>query len=81
MMREDVTVLDKAREILILVLDITDAEVGSHSSFRDDLKMDSLEKIEFIARAERSFGRTLDLYQVAEADTLAELVPLLRDAR
>ncbi|MFJ4650553.1 acyl carrier protein [Nocardia sp. NPDC088792] len=79
-MVDEMAVLDKVREILILVLDVDDTEVGSHTSFQDDLEMNSLQKIEFIARAERSFGRTLELGEVAGADTLADLIPLLRRA-
>ncbi|WP_405163005.1 acyl carrier protein [Nocardia sp. NBC_01499] len=72
-------VLDRARDILMVVLDIDDTEIGSHSSFQADLEMDSLQKIEFIARIERSFGQTLDMHDVAGTDSLAALVSLLRD--
>lgn len=80
MITEDVAVLDKVREILVVVLDMDDAEIGSHTSFTDDLEMDSLQKIEFIARTERFFGRALDLAAVAGADSLAELIALLRES-
>ncbi|MFI1918371.1 acyl carrier protein [Nocardia sp. NPDC020380] len=80
MVEEDMAVLGKVREILAQVLDMDDNQIGSHTSFRDELELDSLQKIELIARTERAFDRTLDLHEVAVADTLADLVPLLRGA-
>ncbi|MFJ9327506.1 AMP-binding protein [Streptomyces sp. NPDC101230] len=72
--------VERLRHIVASVLELDLAEVGAEASFHRDLKMDSLEKVEFAARVEWAFGVALSDEEASAIDSALAAAVLL-DAR
>lgn len=75
----DESVLNRLREILAAVVEMEAEQIPADASFYRELEMDSLEKIEMIARIERSFGVQFDPEEAAEVDALTDIEVILRN--
>ncbi|MYR37976.1 o-succinylbenzoate--CoA ligase, partial [Streptomyces sp. SID4944] len=72
--------VERLRHIVASVLELDLAEVSAEASFQHDLKMDSLEKVEFAARVEWAFGVALSDEEASGIDSALAAAVLL-DAR
>ncbi|WP_234370695.1 acyl carrier protein, partial [Streptomyces luridiscabiei] len=72
--------VERLRHIVASVLELDLAEVPAEASFHRDLKMDSLEKVEFAARVEWAFGVALSDEEASGIDSALAAAVLL-DAR
>ncbi|MFF6906480.1 AMP-binding protein [Streptomyces sp. NPDC012389] len=72
--------VERLRHIVASVLELDLAEVPAEASFHRDLKMDSLEKVEFAARVEWAFGVALSDEEASSIDSALAAAELL-DAR
>ncbi|CAM5274574.1 Benzoate--CoA ligase [Streptomyces abikoensis] len=68
---------DRLREIVAFVLDVDVADVRADASFQQDLKVDSLEKVEIAARIEQTFGIALGDDETAAVDSVRDALDLL----
>ncbi|MFC5147830.1 AMP-binding protein [Streptomyces aureoversilis] len=68
---------DRLRDIVAFVLDLDVADVRADASFHQDLKVDSLEKVEIAARIEQTFGVALGDDETAGMDSVRDAVELL----
>ncbi|MFF7725180.1 AMP-binding protein [Streptomyces sp. NPDC008001] len=68
---------DRLREIVAFVLDIDVADVRADASFHQELKVDSLEKVEIAARIEQTFGIALGDDETAGVDSVQDALDLL----
>ncbi|MGK5732156.1 AMP-binding protein [Streptomyces sp. URMC 124] len=68
---------DRLREIVAFVLDLDVADVRADASFHQDLKVDSLEKVEIAARIEQTFGVALGDDETAGMDSVRDAAELL----
>ncbi|MCZ7417484.1 MULTISPECIES: AMP-binding protein [unclassified Streptomyces] len=71
-------IVERIRRIVADVLELDLAEISADASFQQDLKVDSLEKVEIAARVERAFGHGLHGEDFAEIDSVLDAVGLLR---
>lgn len=69
--------LSKVRDIIIEQLGVTEEEVTMDSSFRDDLKADSLDLVELIMAFEEEFGGEISDEQAQELETVGDVVRYL----
>ncbi|MET7503599.1 AMP-binding protein [Streptomyces microflavus] len=72
--------VERLRHIVASVLELDLADVPAEASFHRDLKMDSLEKVEFAARVEWAFGVALSDEEASGIDSALAAAVLL-DAR
>ncbi|MFJ7061995.1 AMP-binding protein [Streptomyces microflavus] len=72
--------VERLRHIVASVLELDLAEVPAEASFHRDLRMDSLEKVEFAARVEWAFGVALSDEEASGIDSALAAAVLL-DAR
>ncbi|MFF7025444.1 AMP-binding protein [Streptomyces klenkii] len=68
---------DRLREIVAFVLDIDVEDVRADASFHQELKVDSLEKVEIAARIEQTFGIALGDDETAAVDSVRDALDLL----
>ncbi|MFF3812111.1 AMP-binding protein [Streptomyces bacillaris] len=69
--------VERLRHIVASVLELDLAEVSAEASFQHDLKMDSLEKVEFAARVEWAFGVALSDEEASGVDSALAAAVLL----
>ncbi|MEU5366058.1 AMP-binding protein [Streptomyces sp. NPDC005925] len=69
--------VERLRHIVATVLELDLAEVPADASFQQDLKLDSLEKVEVAVRIERAFGRGLADEEFAAVDSVLDAAGLL----
>ncbi|HET9381391.1 MAG TPA: AMP-binding protein [Streptomyces sp.] len=72
--------VERLRHIVATVLELDLAEVPADASFQQDLKLDSLEKVELATRIERAFGRALADEEFAAVDSVLDAAGLLENA-
>ncbi|WP_424888602.1 AMP-binding protein [Streptomyces sp. XH2] len=68
---------DRLREIVAFVLDVDVEDVRTDASFHQELKVDSLEKVEIAARIEQTFGIALGDDETAAVDSVRDALELL----
>ncbi|MDG9715354.1 AMP-binding protein [Streptomyces sp. DH24] len=73
----DTDIHDRLRAIVATVLELDIAEVSADASFHQNLKVDSLEKVEISVRIERHFGVTLTDEEAAAMDSVRDAAVLL----
>lgn len=78
-MVDESVVLDRIREILTSVMELEDVRISVDESFHLELEMDSLQKIEIVTRIERAFDLQLEPEEVANMDSLGDVLTLLRE--
>ncbi|MFZ4283768.1 phosphopantetheine-binding protein, partial [Streptomyces rhizosphaericola] len=69
--------VERLRHIVASVLELDLVEVTAGASFQHDLKMDSLEKVEFAARVEWAFGVALSDEEASGIDSARAAAVLL----
>ncbi|PWS43485.1 o-succinylbenzoate--CoA ligase, partial [Streptomyces sp. ZEA17I] len=69
--------MERLRHIVASVLELDLVEVTAGASFQHDLKMDSLEKVEFAARVEWAFGVALSDEEASGIDSARAAAVLL----
>jgi acyl carrier protein len=68
---------DRLRAIVATVLEMDVAEVSADASFHQNLRVDSLEKVEISVRIERDFGVTLTDEEAAAMDSVRDVAALI----
>lgn len=68
---------DRLREIVAFVLELDVRDVPADASFHQELKVDSLEKVEIAARIEQTFGIALTDEETAAVDSVRDAAALL----
>ena len=71
--------LEKIREILVEQLDLDPEDVVESASFRDDLGIDSLDLFELLMTIEEEYGFEFPAEDMAELDTVGDVVNYLSD--
>ena len=64
---------EKVREIVIDRMDGDEAEMGPDTRFKEDLFLDSLDEVEVIMDAEKSFDITINDEETARIKTVGQL--------
>ncbi|MCD9194593.1 AMP-binding protein [Streptomyces albireticuli] len=72
---------DRLREIVACVLELDVRDVPADASFHQELKVDSLEKVEIAARIEQTFGVALTDEETAAVDSVRDAAALLAAKR
>ncbi len=70
-------IYEKVKEIIIKNLKIDESKVIETASFKDDLKMDSLEQAELIMDLEKAFDCNIDEASAEKIKTVADAVSYL----
>ena len=65
---------EKVRDIIVEQLGVEPEEVTLSSSFRDDLKADSLDLVELIMAFEEEFGGEISDEQAQELESVGDVV-------
>jgi acyl carrier protein len=68
------TTFEKVQGIIVEQLGVEPEEVTLDSSFRDDLKADSLDLVELIMAFEEEFGGEISDEQAQELETVGDVV-------
>lgn len=69
--------LEKVRDIIVEQLGVDPEDVTMESSFRDDLKADSLDLVELIMAFEEEFGGEISDEKAQELETVGDVVRFL----
>ena len=74
-------IYNKVKEIIVKNLKIDESKVVETASFKDDLKMDSLEQAELIMDLEKAFDCTIDEAASEKIKTVADAVSYLESIK
>lgn len=77
----DNNIYEKVKEIIVKNLKIDASKVIETASFKDDLKMDSLEQAELIMDLEKAFDCTIDETTAEKIKTVADAVSYLESIK
>lgn len=77
----DNNIYEKVKEIIVKNLKIDESKVIETASFKDDLKMDSLEQAELIMDLEKVFDCTIDEATAEKIKTVADAVSYLESIK
>ena len=74
-------IYEKVKEIIIKNLKIDSSKIVETASFKDDLKMDSLEQAELIMDLEKAFDCTIDENAAEKIKTVSDAVLYLESIK
>lgn len=74
-------IYEKVKEIIIKNLKIDASKIVETASFKDDLKMDSLEQAELIMDLEKAFDCTIDENTAEKIKTVSDAVLYLESIK
>lgn len=77
----DNNIYEQVKEIIVKNLKIDASKVIETASFKDDLKMDSLEQAELIMDLEKAFDCTIDEATAENIKTVADAVSYLESIK
>lgn len=67
-------VLERLKDIIYEVLNISPSDIYEDSKFNDDLKADSIDIAQILVGIENEFGITIDEDEVEEIETVGDAV-------